>query len=107
MLPTIELSINSLTLLALVLISALAGFALRSLQIGKKNSRIARLEKEMMQAHAEVLEAQREYSELESKMRDLQIPVIAMTHSGKEDGTPGEQRPVSAPLRKDRPTRTA
>jgi len=107
MLPIIELTVNSLTLFALVIVSALAGFAIRSWQISKKNSRIAYLENEMMRAHAETLQAQRDYFELESRMRDLKIPVIAMTHSGKEDGVSGEQRPVPAPLRKDRPNRTA
>ncbi len=85
--PLFNLSFNIDLFILLVIIglSMYIGFLLRSYQIRKKNRRIAELEAEMLQAHAEVLATQKEYCELESRVKDMPIPVIAMKHAAKEE----------------------
>jgi hypothetical protein len=104
--PSFDLSVNILTLLALIACPALLGFILRSSQLARKNRKIAALEKELMAAYAETLELEKEHSELVSSMKDPSIPVIAMKHTGKEENT-SSSSPDSA-VRKDKmPPRTA
>lgn len=107
--PLFDLSFNidAITLLVIITLSALIGFLLRTWQLRRKNRRIAELEREMMKAYAEVLVVQKEYCDLESRVRDLTIPVISMKHTTNEEEKQKEQSPESAPLRKNRPTRTA
>ena len=105
--PTIELTIDLFLLCGIVLLAAFAGFALRAGQLARKNRRINDLEKEMMKAYAEILDAQKESCEMESRLRDLTNPVITMKHPGKEEEPEDEQRPDASSLRKNRPTRTA
>jgi len=100
-------NIDVFTLLVIIGLSALLGFAVRSRQLKKKNRRIAELEKDMMQAHAEVLEIQKEYCDLEARVRDLAIPVISMKHAPKEEEKQKEQPPDRSDMQKNRPTRTA
>lgn len=103
---SLDISINILVLFTLILLSGLAGFRLRRLPLGKKNARINELEREMLQAHFEILKIQKEYCELESKFRDLTIPVISLRPPAKEGEPENEERPGSPMLRKNRPTRT-
>ena len=107
--PLFDLSFNidMITLLVIIGFAALIGFLLRSFQLVKKNKRIAELEGEMMKAHAEVLVVQKEYCDLESRVKDLMIPVISMKHTSKEEENQKEQSPDGTPLRKNRPPRTA
>ena len=107
--PLFDLSFNidMFTLLVIIGLSLLIGYFSRNYQIRKKNRCIAELEQEMMKAHAEVLVVQKEYCDLEARVKDLPIPVIPMTHPTKEEEKKNEQSPDSPPLRKNRPTRTA
>jgi rubrerythrin len=86
--PTFDITIDVYILLLMMLAAALVGFLGRSRQLAKKNRRIAELEREMMQAHAEVLSTQRDYCELESKVKDDTSPVIAMTKNKNEEPPP-------------------
>ena len=86
--PTFDITIDVYILLLMMLPAALVGFLGRSRQLAKKNRRIAELEREMMQAHAEVLSTQRDYCELESKVKDDTSPVIAMTKNKIEEPPP-------------------
>src|SRR5258708_18863063 len=86
--PTFDLTIDVYLLLLMMLGGVLVGFLGRSRQLGKKNRRIAELEREMMQAHAEVLSTQRDYCELESKVKDFTSPVIAMINNKNEEPPP-------------------
>jgi hypothetical protein len=104
---TFDLTINILTLLLVVVVSALLGFLGRQHQLSRKKKQIANLEREMIQAHAELLEMQKEFCEMESRMRDLTSPVIPMIQGPKEDGLQNEQMPDGKGLRKDRSNRTA
>lgn len=105
--PTIELTIDIFLLFGIVLLAALAGFAVRAGQIMRKNRRINDLEKEMMRSHAEILGVQKEYCEMEARLRDMTNPVITMKHAAMEEEPKNEQMPDAAGLRKNRPTRTA
>jgi len=99
--------INSLALLLIVVVSALMGFLVRQHQLAGKNRRINELENEMMQAHAELLETQKEFCELEMRIKDLTSPVISMKQASKEEGGQKEQMPDRKGLHSDRSNRTA
>src|SRR5258708_31955421 len=86
--PTFDLTIDVYLLLLMMLGAAVVGFLGRSRQLAKKNRRIAELEREMMQAHAEVLSTQRDYCELESKVKEDTSPVIAMIKTKNEEPPP-------------------
>ena len=103
--PTFDISINIYIFLLILAGAVLTGFARRSRQISKKNRRIAELKREMIQAHAELLETQKDYCALESKVKDINSPVIAMKNS-KNDDSP--QKPIHRPenIRTDRATGT-
>jgi len=103
--PTFDISINVYIFLLILMVAALAGFARRSRQLAKKNRRIVELEREMIQAHAELLETQKDYCALESKVNDINSPVIAMKSSKNEESPqkPGDRRDN---IRTDRATGT-
>ena len=107
MISSLEFSINIITLLIIVCVSVLAGFAVRHRQLTRKDNRIAELEREMIQAHAELLDTQKEYCEMELRMRDLTIPVISIKQAPKEEDEKKEQMSGRKGLRKDLPNRTA
>jgi hypothetical protein len=87
--PDFDLSIDIYILAALLALAMLAGFLLRSHQLAKKKRQIAKLEQEMMQAYAELLETQKDYCEMESRVKevDSDSPVIPITK--KQDGATG------------------
>ena len=104
---TFDLTLNIFTLLLIVGISVLAGFLGRQRQLDRKKKQILELEREMIQAHAELLDTQKEFCELELKMKDLMSPVIAMKQGPKEEGLQKEQMPDGKGHLKDRTNRTA
>lgn len=59
------------------------------IQLAKSRSKVMELEKEMMSTHAEILEVQKAYVQLESKLEEHSIPVISMKINGKD--TPKEK----------------
>ena len=63
--PDFDLSIDIYVLAAMLALAMVAGFLLRSRQLAKKKRRILEVEREMMQAYAELLETQKDYCELE------------------------------------------
>ena len=105
MLPTFDISINIYILLVVIGAAMLAGFAGRSRLIAKKNRRIAELERDMMQAYEELLDTQRDYCELQLKVKETESPVITMKNSKKED-PPTKPVPDQGSIRKNRPTGT-
>jgi hypothetical protein len=90
MLP-FDITMNIIVLFAIIAVSALFGFGFRRGRLAKKNSRIRQLEQEMIETHAEILELQKEFCELESRSGVQKIPQIKGTSSNRQD----------------RPTRTA
>jgi hypothetical protein len=102
-----SLSIN-IIFFCLFLAGAFAcGFLLFRGQLKRKDAKLNRMEKEMLQAHAEVLASQKEYCALESRIRDLQIPVIPMIQNQKEEITEKEKTGDATSMRKNRSNRTA
>lgn len=84
--PDFDLSID-IYLLAVILSLAMgAGFLLRSRQLAKKKRQIGKLEQEVMEANAELLDMQRDYCKLESKVKQEDSLVIQLKTSN-EPGT--------------------
>lgn len=94
MLPDFDLSIDVYVLGVLLALAAFAGFLFRSRQLAKKKRQIAELEHEMIDAHAELLEMQKDYCELEAKVKEEGSPVIPIMKmqegaAKKQDGANG------------------
>lgn len=85
--PDFDLSIDIYVLAALLGLAMLAGFLFRSRQLAKKKRQIAELEIEMIDSHAELLEMQKDYCALESKLTQADSPVIPIKK--KQDGVSG------------------
>lgn len=54
-------------------------------RLAKSRAKVLELEKEMMTTHAEILEVQKAYVQLESKLEEHSIPVIPMKINGKDN----------------------
>jgi hypothetical protein len=71
----------TLTLLSLILIvsgAIFAGFLLRSRQLKKKQFKISELRKEIVYNHAQILELQMEYVNLEKSLNTSKATVLPM-----------------------------
>jgi hypothetical protein len=100
--PVFDVSINILVLLPLLVVAALAGFLARSSQLRRKNRQIAELEREMMQAYAELLEAQKDYCELKARLKDEDSPVISINETKSQELAKQQQPlPDSTKVRKN------
>jgi hypothetical protein len=100
--PSFDITLNIYIFLLSLGMSLILGFWARSNQLAKKHRRIAQLEQEVLQAYAETLESQKDYSELAVKYKDVTNPVISMISSKLED-TPLTDRDG---MRKNRATGT-
>ena len=74
----VEFTLNVLSLIFLVGGSLLAGYLLRSRQLQKKQFKISELRKEIVYNHAQILELQSEYVNLEKEMKAVKTPVRPM-----------------------------
>lgn len=103
--PTFEISINIYLFLLILITAGLLGFLQRARKLAKKDRKIAELEQEMMQAYAELLETQKEFCDLELRVKEVNSPVIAMKNNKVEDPPkkPSDRRDN---IRKDRATGT-
>jgi hypothetical protein len=88
---TFDVVINPVILLVGIIAGAIVGFGVGRIKIANTRSRIARLEKELMNSHVEILEAQRAYVALEHRLNDESIPVISMKISGGKENNPKEK----------------
>ena len=105
MLPNFDVTLNFYVFLLLVAAAAVIGFLPRKSQIARKQRKIHELEREMLQAHAELLESQRDYCLLEAKMKDITNPVIPLK-SNKGEEPPPKPLSEAAVIRNNRPTGT-
>ena len=91
--PTFDITLNVYIFLLIIGLAVFVGTLPRRRQLAKKQRKINELEREMVQAHAEVLENQREYCELESRMKEVEVanpnPVISMKEKEKEKRATG------------------
>lgn len=81
---TFELIINPIVLIAVAIVAALFGFLAGRKRLAKSRSRILQLEDEMMSSHAEILEIQKAYVKMESRLKELSIPVIPINVNTKD-----------------------
>jgi len=80
----VEFTLNVLSLIILVGGSLLAGYLLRSRQLQKKQFKISELRKEIVYNHAQILELQSEYVNLEKEMKSVKTPVRPMNSMDSE-----------------------
>ena len=97
---SIELSINIFVLASIVIGAALISFLFRARQISRCRHKIEELEREILNNYAEILNLEKENTSMESKLQDIQSPVIAMKSSIKEEAADGEKFPDVATRKK-------
>jgi len=87
--PNFDITLNVYIFLLIIGLAVTLGYLPRSRQIARKQRKIMQLEQEMVDAHAEVLENQREYCELASRLKDVANPnpVISMKEKNRATGT--------------------
>jgi len=105
----LDVSVNIFLLAALLGLSVCIGFLLKKGKIAKKNGQLMKLEDEKLEAHAEILQLQKEIGALESMIKDPSSPVIAMKTGIKEEDTAltGKKPPDNSPNGKNKQNRTA
>jgi hypothetical protein len=81
---TLDFIINPIILFVAVVVAALAGLAVNKARLVKSRHRIRQLENEMISSHAEILEVQKAYVRMETRLKEQSIPVIPMKINGKE-----------------------
>jgi hypothetical protein len=81
---TIDLSISLLSFLLTTIGAGLLGFALRSRQLKKKQSKVSSLRREMIHNHAYILELEKENVDLELQLRGMKTPVLPLKIAGKD-----------------------
>ncbi|HVU53765.1 MAG TPA: hypothetical protein VHD83_01865 [Puia sp.] len=81
---TLELIINPVVLFVATVGGGIIGFVIGKVKLARSRAKVEELEKEMMQSHAEILELQKSYVLLESKLEQQSIPVISIKH-GKDN----------------------
>jgi len=75
---SLEFSMSLMMLFVVIAVSGFAGFMLRSRQLAKSRMKLIKVENEMISSHAEILELQKEYMELELKLRGVKDNVVPM-----------------------------
>jgi hypothetical protein len=82
---SIPITVNLFFLVGSLAFTGLLGFAFRSAQIKNLKNKICSLEKDMLVAHADILELQSENAVLEQKLKESShIPVIPINAAAEE-----------------------
>jgi hypothetical protein len=103
--PDFYISIDIYVLLLLMAAALWLGFLGRSRQIKRKKREIAELERDIIQAHAELLDTQKDYCELESRVNGTDSPVISLK-DGKNRSPQDQPLTDGKEIRKNRATGT-
>jgi hypothetical protein len=74
----VEFTLTVLSLMLMCAGSLLTGYLLRSRQLKKKQFKISELRKEIVYNHAQILELQTEYVNLEKEIKTVKAPVLPM-----------------------------
>jgi hypothetical protein len=82
---TFDFIINPIVLFVVGIGAALVGYAIGKIRLARSYARIRQLENEMMSSHAEILEMQKAYVRMETRLKEQSIPVIPMKINGKEN----------------------
>ncbi len=85
---SIEITLNILWIPLACLISAIAGFILRSIQLNRLRDQVQSLEKQTLQADAEILTLQKENGLLQEQLKNNPAPVIPITTKESPDNLP-------------------
>lgn len=80
-------TVNIIWLVPVAIIAFIGGLLYRSAQVAKARRRADEHDKDLLNAHAELLELHREKAELERRLKDSPIPVISIK-SNKEESNP-------------------
>ena len=81
---TFDLIINPLVLFVTGIFGIALGYIVGRMKLAKAQSKIERLETDLLSSNRETLEAQKAFVELEARLKDQAIPVISMKINGKE-----------------------
>jgi hypothetical protein len=81
---TNEVTVNIYLLAFILGLSVFIGFAIRAKIILKYRAKIEELERDILNNYAHILELERESLQMENKIQDTKIPVIAMKTLNKE-----------------------
>lgn len=79
-------------LILLVVASAILGFFVRSKSISSLKKKLSELENEMLRSHSDILELQKQNSELGRKLNESQSPVIPMKGTKEDKGSQSIQK---------------
>jgi uncharacterized protein HemX len=79
---TFDYVINPIILLIAVVAGVVMGFAFGRGKVAKSESKLRKMEEELLHSHHETLESQQAFAELESRLMNQSIPVIPMKISG-------------------------
>ena len=93
-----EITLNAFIIVAAVFFAFLIGFMLRGNKVAALKDKIAGLETEMLNNHANILQLQREKALLENQLQQSDIPVIPITAA--KDDKDNANKATDAGLRK-------
>ena len=79
---TFDVIVNPIIMVAGVIIGAIIGFVVGKAKLARTQSKISKLETELLNSHSETLEAQQAFVALERRLVDQTIPVISMKING-------------------------
>lgn len=82
---TLDLIINPIILFVAAVGGTLIGLLVNRILLTRSRHRIRQLENEMISSHAEILEMQKAYVRMETRLKEQSIPVIPMKINGKEN----------------------
>ena len=88
---TFDYVINPFILFFAIVTGAVIGYGMARGKIAKSQSKLRKLEEELMHSHHETLESQHAFAELESRLKNQAIPVIPMKINGNNKETPKEK----------------
>jgi hypothetical protein len=82
---TFDYVINPFILFFAIVVGAVLGLGIGRGKLAKSQSKLRKLEEELMHSHHETLESQHAFAELESHLKDQAIPVIPMKINGNKE----------------------
>jgi hypothetical protein len=82
MLAFIEITLNFFTFTAIIAVSVLTGFILKKVKFSSVKKLVEKLEKEMLDNHAEILRLQKELSDKE--INQSQTPIFSIRDTAAE-----------------------
>ena len=84
----IEITLNIFWIPLICVISLIAGFLPRSVQLNKLRAQIRRLEKQALQSDAEILALEKENGLLQEQLKNNPVPVIPITTKETPENLP-------------------